>query len=776
MTDCVRSITFTIPGQSPGKSDIQVVLTEQSDGSILVDLQALGGNPADLRGLFFDVQHSSILSRLQFAGTDIRSTLVADDGVDDLGQGANMKGHGQPKFDVGVEFGTPGRGQDNVNHTSFVLSTTDGSHLTLDELAHVDFGIRTTSSGQKVIALTPAAPDAHDDAFSIFEDGASGLNDPSTVPAPVLFHVLANDTDADGNALSVTDIHDGPAHGTATISADHTTVIYTPFEDYSGTDSFVYCISDGHGGTDFATANVSVTAVADIPDLTYEIVPGATVNQAIINVTATQTDADSSEFIDRLSLTGTGLPAGFTITPGSVNPGTEPDQITQQFVVTFPIDTDVNVPLTLAAISQETSNGDEQTASTVINIVNDFNHTTTPVEFSAQDQSIWDTGNQFTFADDRFLGVNTGDFNETTGGALFAGISGHVQLGFQSTLTFAGGEIDATSNYDVTVDTNFNRTTDQLLIDTGALLTGADFSTVGPTGSYVLDFIYDVLLDAFAGVNIDLGEIDFDPLGVIPGDQTIDFGSINEQINIPVHLGSGSLNVLDLNSDTLAGSIDFPDPLSAFSVNFAWPNITTSGSLPPNPGTADGASNNFLELDLDIDELVTQLLGLPVNPLDPPRLSAGPFFADADLLDVDVIGGLNFLQHFAMSMGDLTGVLDFEDGSSQAFHIGDSLLINHASDIDLHGNNDGLVQFHFDVVPTATLHNETDLGFNIGAEMKLLSVELGYDVSIDGFGVSDSITLGPLADIGATLPVGDIGVYDNTFALNYAHQNVFGTA
>ena len=196
----------------------------------------------------------------------------------------------------------------------------------------------------------------------------------------------------------------------------------------------------------------------------------------------------------------------------------------------------------------------------------------------------------------------------------------------------------------------------------------------------------------------------------------------------------------------------------------------------PNPGTADGASNNFLELDLDIDELVSQLLGLPVNPLDPPRLSAGPFFADADLLDVDVIGGLNFLQHFAMSMGDLTGVLGFEDGSSQTFHIGDSLLINHASDIDLHGNHDGVVQFHFDVVPTATLHNETDLGFNIGAEMKLLSVELGYDVSIDGFGVSDSITLGPLADIGATLPVGDISVYDNTFALNYAHQNLFGTA
>jgi hypothetical protein len=774
MTDCVRSITFTIPGKSAGKSDIVVKLTEQSEGSILVELSTNGDKTADLRGLFFDVQDTWILSRLTFLGPDITSTLVADDQVADLGHGANMKGKGQPKFDVGVEFGTPGKGKDFVTHTSFVLSTNDGSSLSLDDLAHVDFGVRTTSSGQKIIALAPAAPDADDDSFSIFEDGASGLDSPSSVPAPVVFDVLANDTDADGDALVVTDIHDGPAHGTATISADGTTVIYTPFEDYSGTDSFVYCISDGNGGTDFATANVTIAAVADIPDLVYEILPGTAVNEIIINVTATQTDADSSEFIDRLSLTGASLPAGFSITPGGVNPGTEPDQITQQFVVTFALDTDVNVPLTLTAVSKETSNGDEQAASTVINIVNEFNQTTTPVEFSAQDQSIWSTGDQFTFVDDRFLGVDTGNFNETTSfGPFAAGISGHIKLGFQSTLTFAGGEIDATSNYDVSVDTNFNKTTDQLLIDTGAAVTGANFSTVGPTGSYVLDFLYDVVLNAFAGVNIDLGEIDFDPLGVIPGDQTVDFGSINETINIPVDLGSGSLNVLDLNSDTLGGTIEFPNPLSAFSVNFAWPNITTTGSLPPNPATADGASNNFLELVLDVDEMISQLLGLPANPLDPPSIPAGPFFADADLLDVDVIGGLNFLQHFTMSMGDLTGILTFEDGSSQSFNIGDSLLISDASEIDANGDQDDIVEFHFEVVPTASLHNETDLGFNIGAQMSLLSVELGYDL---GSGISDSTTLGPLASIGASAPVGDISVFDGTFALNYASENVLGFA
>ena len=36
-------------------------------------------------------------------------------------------------------------------------------------------------------------------------------------------------------------------------------------------------------------------------------------------------------------------------------------------------------------------------------------------------------------------------------------------VGFQSTLTFNGGDIDATADYDVTVETNFNKTVDQLL-------------------------------------------------------------------------------------------------------------------------------------------------------------------------------------------------------------------------------------------------------------------------------------------------------------------------
>jgi len=83
MTDCVRSITFTIPGQSPGKSDIQVVLTEQSDGSILVDLQTKKNglmsftNLAAIRGVRFVADEGrSWLARSRESFDVIQMSLV----------------------------------------------------------------------------------------------------------------------------------------------------------------------------------------------------------------------------------------------------------------------------------------------------------------------------------------------------------------------------------------------------------------------------------------------------------------------------------------------------------------------------------------------------------------------------------------------------------------------------------------------------------------------------------------------------------------------------
>ena len=76
--------------------------------------------------------------------------------------------------------------------------------------------------------------------------------------------VLANDSDPDGDALTVIAVeHTGPGIAEITINADNT-VHYRSIHGYTGFDTFEYTISDGNGGT--AKATVSV--------LVFEITPG----------------------------------------------------------------------------------------------------------------------------------------------------------------------------------------------------------------------------------------------------------------------------------------------------------------------------------------------------------------------------------------------------------------------------------------------------------------------------------------------------------------------
>ncbi|PPT10394.1 T1SS secreted agglutinin RTX [Geitlerinema sp. FC II] len=79
---------------------------------------------------------------------------------------------------------------------------------------------------------------------------------------PVAIDVLSNDTDIDGDTLSVSSVGT-PSNGAVAIDADNT-LTYTPDANFSGDDSFTYTIDDGNGGTATATVNLTVTPSFDV--------------------------------------------------------------------------------------------------------------------------------------------------------------------------------------------------------------------------------------------------------------------------------------------------------------------------------------------------------------------------------------------------------------------------------------------------------------------------------------------------------------------------------
>jgi hypothetical protein len=95
------------------------------------------------------------------------------------------------------------------------------------------------------------APVAVDDSYTTAQD--------TQLTVLAAEGVLANDTDADGDTLSLTQSF-GPLHGAAIVAPDGS-FIYTPTAGYSGSDYLTYSVSDGRGGTAAGAADISVTPV-----------------------------------------------------------------------------------------------------------------------------------------------------------------------------------------------------------------------------------------------------------------------------------------------------------------------------------------------------------------------------------------------------------------------------------------------------------------------------------------------------------------------------------
>jgi Ca2+-binding RTX toxin-like protein len=107
--------------------------------------------------------------------------------------------------------------------------------------SYVLFGQGTTPTNQPPVANSDSATTAQNTAV--------------TLEASTL---LANDTDPNGDSLSLTEVSNA-VNGSVTFSDGN--VIFTPSTNFTGNASFDYSISDGKGGTSSATVSVAVGTV-----------------------------------------------------------------------------------------------------------------------------------------------------------------------------------------------------------------------------------------------------------------------------------------------------------------------------------------------------------------------------------------------------------------------------------------------------------------------------------------------------------------------------------
>jgi hypothetical protein len=185
---------------------------------------------------------------------------------------------------TGVISGTIDRGASQVGGGSYTV-----------QVSATDPGGRSVTTGFTWTVANPT-PTAANDAASTSED------------SPVTIAVLANDSDPDGDPLTVTAAT--ATNGTVVRNADGT-ITYTPNANFNGTDTITYTISDGNGGTATATVTVAVAAVNDAP-----VPVGSLPSRTNADATVVSTPvAGAFNDIDNAMLTysATDLPPGLTI-------------------------------------------------------------------------------------------------------------------------------------------------------------------------------------------------------------------------------------------------------------------------------------------------------------------------------------------------------------------------------------------------------------------------------------------------------------------------------
>jgi VCBS repeat-containing protein len=152
----------------------------------------------------------------------------------------------------------------------------------------------TTFTGYEA---TNRPPVANNDTGTTDEDHSVSIN------------VLANDTDPDGDAISIQSYDANGGNGGTITQGSATNLVFNPgsaFNDLavgqSRTSTFAYTIQDTHGATATATVTVTVTGVNDPPTAVNDTATTDEDHPVNITVLANDTDPDNGDVLTVVSL------------------------------------------------------------------------------------------------------------------------------------------------------------------------------------------------------------------------------------------------------------------------------------------------------------------------------------------------------------------------------------------------------------------------------------------------------------------------------------------
>jgi VCBS repeat-containing protein len=188
----------------------------------------------------------------------------------------------------------------------------------------VEFDVTDIPEGTPVTLYFDLFGFGADDSFAILDNvsfvfaqtqSPVAVSDTATTneDTPVLIHILANDSDADGSVdPSTVAITDSPDHGTVQVNALTGVVTYTPAQDFFGADTFRYTVRDNTGLiSNEATVTITISPVNDAPVAQNDSAAKNEDTAVLINILANDTDMDGT--VDATTVTITGQPTHGTL-------------------------------------------------------------------------------------------------------------------------------------------------------------------------------------------------------------------------------------------------------------------------------------------------------------------------------------------------------------------------------------------------------------------------------------------------------------------------------